>query len=100
MIHHIELDTIRKHRSEKEWRNINRARCGDFEETGDGRVIVNLCRKMADSGLSGEVEVWRGAQLVFPAYSLEKWAAGKLSDAEQPEHLRKPATGQKTGVCE
>jgi hypothetical protein len=87
--HRIELDTVRKHRSAQEYRMINRARCGDMEEAGDHHVIVALCRKMADSGLSGDVSVWRGPQLVFPAKPLADWAQGKALRGEQPEHLKR-----------
>ena len=91
MIHHIELDTIRKERSASEWRNVNRARCGQYEATGDGKVIEQLCRQMAENGETGLVEVWRGQMLCFPAQRLEIWASGKVGKGEQPEQLRRQA---------
>jgi len=87
----IELDTVRKNRSAQEYRMVNRARCGDVEETGDHNVIVILCRKMADLGMEGEVSVWRGPTPVFPAKTIAEWATGNSLRGEQPEHLRRPA---------
>ncbi len=98
MIHHIELDTIRKYRNAAEWRSVNRARCGQYEATGDGKVIEELCRDMVKNGETGQAEVWRAGMLCFAPQSLEKWASGKVGKGEQPEHL-KAATGQKSGVC-
>ena len=89
MIHHIELDTVRKYRNASEWRNVNRARCGQYEATGDGKVIEQICRDMAKNGETGAVEVWRGQTLCFTALPLEIWASGKAGKQEQPEHLRK-----------
>jgi hypothetical protein len=89
MIHRIELDTIRKYRNASEWRSINRARCGQYEATGDGKVIEQICRDMEKNGETGAVEVWRGATLCFPSALLQIWASGKAGKQEQPEQLRK-----------
>lgn len=85
MIHRVELDSIRKYRSPKEWRPVGRARCGDIESVGDGSNLRAVLQKMADLGMSGPVEVVRGQTVVFPANSLENW----LRKKPQPAQLRK-----------
>lgn len=87
--HIITLDSVRKNRNAQEWRNVGRAMCGPFESVGDGENIRHVARQMIESGLSGEVEVWRGGTLVFAAAPLEKWAEGKVGKAKQPKQFRR-----------
>jgi hypothetical protein len=85
----IELDTVRKYRNDKEWRNVNRATCGQYEATGDGKVIEQISRAMMENGETGQVEVWRAGTMCFAATPVEIWASGKAGKQEQPAHLRK-----------
>jgi hypothetical protein len=91
MTHRIELDRVKKWRSQSEWRWVNRARFRDVEETGDHKVIVALARKMLDAGIAGDVEVWRGETLCFACNSVANWADQRVWTGDQPEHLRKAA---------
>lgn len=85
----IYLDSVPKRRGKAEWRPVSRARCGEFEVIGDGQIIMAICREMQAAGVSGDVEVWRGATRCFFAVDLGVWAGGKALTGEQPEHLRK-----------
>lgn len=88
----IELDTIRKHRNAKEYRPINRARCGSMEQVGDGAIIQRLCANLlAHHDPETVVHVYRNGTLCFRPESLSVWASGKLGRGEQPSQLRRGA---------
>jgi len=84
----IELDTVRKDINGQEWRWVNRASACGMEESGDGRVIVNLCQRLLEGGYTGEVMVYRDETPCFNPLSLELWAGGGHK-GEQPLELRK-----------
>lgn len=86
-MHKIMLDTVRNYSNASEYYNQNRARCGDIEHTSNGDNIAAVARKMLDSGMTGDVEVWRGDVKCFTAQSIEKWASGKTGKGKQPKHL-------------
>lgn len=88
----IELDTVRKYRTKQEYRQINRATCGELSVEGDGWNIHKLCQLLAENNPRNTVvEVYRGGTLCFTPEALEKWASGKFGKGDQPEHLRKEA---------
>jgi hypothetical protein len=91
MTHRIELDRVKKWRGKSEWRWQNAARFGDLQEVGDHKVIVALARQMQAVGVVGDVEVWRGDTLCFPAHSVADWANQRVGVGEAPEHLRRAA---------
>ena len=75
MTHRIDLDAVRVDTGPKTWITHQRARCGDHEERGNGGIIVAICKKMMAAGMSGPVEIWRGATPVFLKGTVEYWAA-------------------------
>jgi len=91
MTHRIDLDTVRKHRNASEWRNWQRARCGDLECVGEGRIIVKLAGMMLERGMKGPVEIYRDKTPVFLSGTVEQWASGSIGRGEQPPQLRKEA---------
>jgi hypothetical protein len=89
MSYRMELDSVRKNRNPHAWRNINRARCGEFESVGDGDNIKAVCRMMLEAGHTGVIDIYRNGTPVFLGVTIERWASGKALRGEQPEHLRK-----------
>ena len=89
MSYRMELDSVRKNRNAHAWRNINRARCGEFESVGDGDNIKAVCRMMLEAGHTGVIDIYRNGTPVFLGVTIERWASGKALRGEQPEHLRK-----------
>lgn len=71
----VELDTVIKHRSQREFRPINRARSGGLEVIGDGRIIRKILKKRHAQGASIDavVEVRRGEALCFKPKPLKWW---------------------------
>jgi hypothetical protein len=89
MTYRMELDSVPKWRNSSEWRNINRARCGEFESVGDADNIVKICRMMLRAGHTGVIDIYRNETPVFLGVTIERWASGSALRGEQPEHLRK-----------
>jgi hypothetical protein len=89
LAHRMELDSVPKRRNSNEWRNVNRARCGEFESVGDWDNIARLCRMMLEAGHTGVIDIYRNETPVFLGVTIERWASGKALRGEQPEHLRK-----------
>lgn len=85
----ITLDTIRKQRNANEWRHVNRASCGEYEQTGDGNNIVNLCRDLIDAGhpVDTPVDVVRGSTKCFETSTLGRWI--NPPKKQQPAHLKR-----------
>ena len=85
----IELDSVRRYKNKSEWRNVNRATCGDIVSVGDGDNIRKVCKELVISGYSGPVEVWRGSTPVFGAIPAKTWSEGRALSGEVPASLRK-----------
>jgi hypothetical protein len=87
----IHIDSVEKRRNSKEQRNVPRASCEGFEEAGDHRVIVSLCKRLLEAGYPPEkmVEVRRGDMVVFHAGPLGRWAELKGWGNPQPASLQK-----------
>lgn len=85
----IYLDSVVKHRNEKEWRTVNRATCWPWESVGDGDNLKNIARLMVEAGVTGYVDVYRGKTPVFLSVPLEGMAKGSVGRGPQPEQLRK-----------
>ena len=89
-VHRVELDSVKKHRNASEWRNVNRARCGEIEAVGDGRVEVESALSLLEAGMAGKMAVFRGERMVFGPWDVADWAAGRAPYmGRQPEHLRR-----------
>ena len=86
----IKLDSVKTYRNKHEWRNIPRARCGDFERIGDGWIIKLLCKDMMDAGIPGDemVHVFRGEKPCIMPRSLNSWV-NPPKKKPQPEWLKK-----------
>ena len=89
MTYRMELDSVPKRRNSSEWRNVNRARCGEFESVSDGDNIKKVCQLMLEAGRTGVIDIYRNGTPVFLGVTIERWASGKALRGEQPEHLRK-----------
>lgn len=88
----IHLDSVRKQgAAASEWRMVGRASCGDVESVGDGANLAALCRALIEAGHDRDTlaEVKRGDMPVFAPTPIWRWAEGKLSDREQPAHLKR-----------
>lgn len=87
----FELDSVVKQRNGNEWRDVQRATCGDQSVTGDGFIIRSLAKKLIEGGAdaSEPVVVYRGETQCFTPIPLGQWADGKAFSGKQPEHLRK-----------
>jgi len=85
----VYLDSVIKHRNEKEYRPINRARWKDLESVGDGDNLKAIARLMLEAGVVGYVDVYRGKTPVFLSVPLEGMARGSVGRGSQPEHLKK-----------
>lgn len=88
----IQLDSVRKQgAAASEWRMVGRASCEGIESVGDGANLAAVCRALIEAGHDRDTlaEVKRGDMPVFAAASIWRWAEGKLSDREQPAHLRR-----------
>ena len=71
----IELDEVKKWRNKSEYREIPRARCGNIEVIGHGKIVSRLCAELAELYDEAEmVEVWRGDVPCFKPRKLGFWA--------------------------
>lgn len=87
----IQLGSVKKKSTDKEWRMVPFASCEGIDSVGDGANLAALCRALIEAGHERDTlaEVKRGDMPVFAAAPIWRWAEGKLSDREQPAHLRR-----------
>ena len=71
----VQLDAVRKYRNAQEYRTVNRARIGDIEEIGDGRVVLKALKRVSENGARSDalVEVLRGDTTCFKLRTLKSW---------------------------
>lgn len=89
----IQLDSVKTYRprSTKEYRYIPRARWENLEVVGDGWIVRDLCRLIAEKnpGITGLVMVFRGDTPCFTPMPLNSWVKDNPFAEEVPEQLRK-----------
>jgi glyoxylase-like metal-dependent hydrolase (beta-lactamase superfamily II) len=88
---HIHLDSVVLQENSSEYRKVPRAKCGEFESSGDGWNINKVAKMILDSGHDPEDEVYvlRGNTLCFTPDTLLRWAEGRQGTGDQPEQLKK-----------
>ena len=71
----IELDEVKKWNNRHSYQRVPRAKCGNREVIGYGKIVAKLCQELAEVYNGAEmVEVFRGDTPCFEPRELGFWA--------------------------